>query len=52
MKYVNPENVFSNLKGLQVNPNAYKSTEENVYLVTPPKGDSKKKQPKCKYTNR
>ena len=33
MKNVNPENVFSNLKGL--NPNAYKSTQENVYLVTP-----------------
>ena len=50
MKNINPDSVFSNLKGLQVAPNSDANDDEEVELVTSPnKDDNKKKERKCEY---
>ena len=53
MKNINPDSVFSNLKGLQVAPNsdATNDDEDEVELISPNKDDSKKKERKREYIN-
>ena len=60
MKNMTPDSVFSNLKGLQVNPNSDKTNEseenagdEEPQLVTPPSDElkEKKKTPKSMCNN-